>query len=156
MIPKKGRASSDVGEYRGISLLSNISKLIERIIKNRLYKHLEENKILNIFQSGFRDKRSATENLFYFTQKIGECFQKKKRVCEIFFDISKTFDKVWHTGLLCKLIKLGLPNYLILFVKNFLAGRSFNVKINSVQSKTCHIGCSVPQGSVLGPILFLI
>ena len=110
MIPKKGRASSDVGEYRGISLLSNISKLIERIIKNRLYKHLEENKILNIFQSGFRDKRSATHYLFYFTQKIGECFQKKKRVCGIFFE-------VWHTGLLYKLIKLGLPNYLILFLK---------------------------------------
>ena len=84
MIPKKGRASSDVGEYRGISLLSNISKLIERIIKNRLYKHLEENKILNIFQSGFRDKRSATDNLFNLTQTIRECFQKKSGSVEFF------------------------------------------------------------------------
>ena len=121
MIPKNGKASSHFKDYRGISLLSNISKLVERIIKNRLYKHLEENKTINLFQSGFIKIKVQLKTYFPLLKKIGECFQKSK-VGGIFFDLSKAFDKVCHLGLLYKLIKLCIPKYLIIFVKNFRYG----------------------------------
>jgi len=77
----------------------------------------------------------------------------KEKTVGIFFDISKAFDKVWHVGLLYKLIKLKLPIYLIKYLKDFLSDRNFRVNIDNSFSK---LECSVPQGSVLGPLLFLI
>jgi exonuclease III len=156
MIPKKGKMSEVPSEYRPISLLSVLGKLVERIIRDRLYAILEEKNLLSKYQSGFRSKRSATDNLFYFTQRISECLARGKKVCGIFFDISKAFDKVWHNGLVFKLIKLGIPNYLIAFVISFLKDRQFCVKVNNSFSVLYDIFCSVPQGSVLGPILFSI
>lgn len=93
MIPKKGN-SSDHSDYRSISLTSCLGKLIERIIQKRLYKYAEKNKLLVDQQSGFRRKRRCVDNLFYLTQKVKENFSRKKKVCSLFFDISKTFDNV--------------------------------------------------------------
>jgi len=107
-------------------------------------------------QSGFRSNKGAGDNLLFFTQKISESINKGKKTVGIFFDISKAFDKVWHVGLLYKLIKLKLPIYLIKYLKDFLADRNFRVNIENSFSKLCKIECSVPQGSVLGPLLFLI
>ena len=90
------------------------------------------------------------------TQKIQECLNRKKNVCGIFFDISKAFDKVWHAGLVYKLIYLGVPVYIIRFIRNFLNDRFFKVKVNDTFSRSHPITCSVPQGSVLGPLLFLV
>ena len=73
----------------------------------------------------------------------------------IFYDISKAFDKVCHAGLIYKLIYLGVPKYIIRFIKNFLSNRFFKVKINDIYSEPYPITCSVTQGSVLGPLLFL-
>ena len=72
------------------------------------------------------------------------------------FDISKAFDKVWHEGLLYKLhFKVGVPAYILQFMKNFLENRSFKIKIGKHHSDVSLIQCGVPQGSVLGPLLFL-
>jgi len=90
------------------------------------------------------------------TQKISEALSRGKKVCGIFFDISKAFDKVWHAGLIMKLIEYGVPHYLIRFVKDFLSERSFKVNVNGKYSDSKKIECGVPQGSVLGPILFLV
>ena len=107
-------------------------------------------------QTGFRNNKGASDNLLFFTQKVSEALNKGKKACGIFFDISKAFDKVWHKGLLFKLIKMNIPSYILKFVIDFLNERSFNVSIGEALSGCCEILCSVPQGSVLGPILFLI
>ena len=72
------------------------------------------------------------------------------------FDISNSFEKVLHAGLIYKLFNLGVPSYIIRFIKDFLTDRTFKVKINNSTSKTFSVSCSVPQGSVLGPLLFVV
>jgi hypothetical protein len=156
MIPKKESNSNNPTEYRPISLLSCIGKLAERIIKNRLYFFLETNNLLSPAQSGFRNCRGTGDNLLFMTQKIQESLNRGKKVCGIYFDISKAFDKVWHAGLIYKLIYLKVPTYIIRFIKSFLSDRTFRVKINDFLSDPHAVTCSVPQGSVLGPLLFLI
>ena len=74
---------------------------------------------------------------------------------EINFDISKAFDKLWHAGVIYKLIYLGVPNYITRFIKSFLSDRTIRLKINDTYSEPHAVTCSVPQGSVLGPLLFL-
>ena len=130
--------------------------MAERVVKNRLYAFLENSKLIIKEQSGFRNRRGTSDNLLFMTQKIQECLNRERKVCGIFFDISKAFDKVWHAGLIYKLIYLGVPIYIIRFIKNFLSGRFFKVKVNDTCSKLHPITCSVPQGSVLGPLLFLV
>ena len=107
-------------------------------------------------QSGFRNKRGTSDNLFFFTQKVSESLCKGKKVCSIFFDISKAFDKVWHAGLLFKLDRLGIPRYLIKFIQSFLRNRYCRIKMKNTMGDLIPIQCGVPQGSVLGPILFLV
>ena len=156
MIPKKDIQSNNYADYRPISLLSCVGKLAERVVKNRLYNFLEGKNLIIKEQSGFRNKRGTADNLLFMTQKIQECLNRGKKVCGIFYDISKAFDKVWHAGLIYKLIYLGVPKYIIRFIKNFLSDRFFKVKVNDTYSEPYPITCSVPQGSVLGPLLFLV
>ena len=155
MIPKKESSSPLPSDYRPISLTSCVGKFIERIVRNRLYKFLEEKKLIIKEQSGFRSKRGTADNLVFITQKIQECINREKKVCGIFFDISKAFDRAWHYGIVFKLVKIGAPIYLVRFVKYFLSDRSFRVLINEFITIIFLIFCGVPQGSVLGPLLFL-
>ncbi len=119
MIPKKDDMSKDPEKYRPISLTSCLGKLIERLVRARLYSLLEGQNLISKQQSGFRSNKGAGDNLLFFTQKISESINKGKKTVGIFFDISKAFDKVWHVGLLYKLIKLKLPIYLIKYLKDF-------------------------------------
>jgi len=147
MIPKKG-SKSDPNNYRSISLTSCIGKLIEKLIENRLSKYLKKNNILINEQSGFRKLRRTTDNLLFLTQKVKEQFNRKKKVCTLFFDISKAFDKVWHAGLLYKLKLINTPQYLINWIRAFLTNRKFCVKINDKISTTEKIEASTPQGAI--------
>jgi len=100
MIPKAEIKSKDPEKYRPVSLTSFLGKLIERCIKSRLYKFLEEGEIIAKQQSGFRNNKGAADNLVFFTQKISETSNREKKACGIFFVISKAFEKVWHNGLI--------------------------------------------------------
>ena len=119
MIPKENR-SSDPDKYRPISLTSCLGKLVERLVKIRLNSFLEENDLIVKQQSGFRNGKGAEDNLIFFTQKISESLNKGKKAVGIFFDISKAFDKVWHQGLIYKLYKMGVPNYITRYEIPFL------------------------------------
>lgn len=155
MIPKKTR-SENPSDYRPISLTSCLGKLLEKIVKKRFQRFLDENRIIVSYQSGFRRQRSTRDNLFFLTQKIAESFNRNKKLLSLFFDISKAFDKVWHEGLMFKLIQIGTPRYLIRWFKSFLFNRFFLVKIGNYKSPLCPIEAGVPQGSVLSPLLFAV
>ena len=156
MIPKTEIKSSDPSDYRPISLTSCVGKLAERVVKKRLYNFLEKNNLIPIQQSGFRNKRGTTDNLLFITQKIKEAINRGRRACGIFFDISKAFDRVWHAGVIYKLILFKVPNYLSRFIRNFLSNRKGKVTLNDVLSFIIGMCCGIPQGSVLGPLLFLV
>lgn len=155
MIPKKG-ISKNPKDYRPISLTSCLAKLCERMILHRLYSFVEQNKLLVNHQSGFRQKRQTKDNLAFLIQKISESFNRKKKVCGFFFDIASAFDKVWHNGLIFKMLKMNIPLELVRWISDFLSNRSFMVKVNGSCSAQLPISTGVPQGSVLSPTLFSI
>ena len=156
MIPKKTGYSEDPTCYRPISLTSCVGKLIERIVTGQLSSFLESNNLLVDEQSGFRGHRSTQDNLLFLTQKISETLARKKKCICIFFDIAKAFDKVWHTGLIHKMIEMNIPSHIIKWVKAFLSDRSFQIKVGESLSDPHSISAGVPQGAVIGPILFSI
>lgn len=153
MIPKKGD-KTNINNYRPISSTPCLMKLFERIIAIRLKKFLHKNNILVKYQSGFRNDRQTKDNLVFLTQKSLEHMKRKRKAICILFDIKQAFDKIWHDGLINKLIEIKLPKYLILWIMGFLENRTFIVKIKEVSSNKLNIGCGVPQGAVLSPILF--
>ena len=143
-------------DYRPISLTSVIARLCERIMLERINKHLNQNKILVKQQSGFRAHRQTKDNILSLCQNTRESFNRRKMNCVIFFDIQKAFDKIWHNGLIYKLITYKFERYIIDWIIKFLNERIFCIKINSITSKFYDIETGVPQGGVLSPILFSI
>jgi hypothetical protein len=155
MIPKKGEKNSP-SNYRPISITSVLARLCEKLIKNRINKHLKENKIIVNYQSGFRKFRQTKDNLIHVIQKSIESFNRKRKIIALFFDISSAFDKVWHDGLLYKLEKIKTPTYLWKWICSFIDKRQSFVKVNTTNSNLFEIKTGVPQGAVLSPILFSI
>ena len=96
------------------------------------------------------------DNIIHLIQKSIEQFNRRKKVCAIFFDIGSAFDKVWHNGLIYKLCKLNLPEYLVAWCLNLLTQRTFSVQINEDTSEVFNISAGLPQGAVLSPLLFSI
>ena len=162
MLPKKSDDKSNLVNYRPISITPCLMRLLERPMLARLKQHLKDNDILIKNQSGFREYRQTKDNLVFLTQKIQESINKEKgrkrtrKVLAVFFDIQAAFDKVWHNGLLYKLIEIKTPYYLIKIIENFLQERTFTVKIGCTESKPRKIECGTLQGACLSPTLFSI
>ena len=156
MIPKKQNNSSDPKQYRPISLTSCIAKLAERLMLKKMKEFMENNNIISKQQSGFRKQRQTRDNLFHLTQKASESINRGKKMVSIFFDIASAFDKVWHHGLIYKLIKLNFPFYVICWLKEFLSNRKFSVRVNNFLTIQELIETGVPQGAVVSPTLFSI
>ena len=147
-----------VKNYRPISLLPIIGKLFEKIIFNNLYTYLTTNNLITKNQSGFRPGDSTSNQLLYLVNEIHEAFENPKslEVRAVFLDISKAFDKVWHNGLIFKLKQNGISGNLLNLFKSYLQNRRQRVVINGSYSEYLSIESGVPQGSVLGPLLFLV
>lgn len=156
MVPKPQKNLKCVESYRPISLLNTLSKLLERVIKNRLECWIDRDNILSNNQCGFRRNHSTREHLLRLTQDCQQAFNKNMAVGALFFDFEKAFDRVWIKGLIYKLSMLGIPTYLGCWLKNYLSNRSFQVCLNGSRSSSKPIQASVPQGSILGPTLFNI
>ena len=152
---KKGDRSK-TSNYRPVSLLSNIGKIQERIVFKHMYNHFVNNNLLFKYQSGFRPGHSTTYQLVDIFHHICQSFDEKQYSCMVFCDISKAFDKVWHKGLLFKFRQNGIKGNLLLWISNYLTSRKQRVQINSATSSLLSVNAGVPQGSVLGPLLFLI
>ena len=142
--------------YRPVSLLSNIGKIQERIVFKHIYNHLSSNNLLFKYQSGFRPGHSTTFQLIDIFHHICQSYDEKQYSCMVFCDISKAFDKVWHKGLLFKLRQNGIKGNLLAWISNYLSSRKQRVQINSSTSSLLSVNAGVPQGSVLGPLLFLV
>ena len=152
----KGGSTQDVNNYRPISLLSIFDKIIEKLMHIRLYSFLEKHNILFHNQFGFRKKNSTVYALTQITETIKESIDGGKYGCGIFIDLRKAFDTVNHEILLLKLEHYGIRGDMLNWFKSYLSGRKQYVSINGKSSELLEINCGVPQGSVLGPLLFLL
>ena len=147
-----------VKNYRPISLLPIFGKLFEKIRFNRICNFLLQEKLLNPNQSGFRPSNSYVNQLIAITQKIFEAFDcnLSLEVRSVFLDISKAFDKVWHEGMLYKLKSMGISGELYNLLENYLSNRFQSDIIKRISFFVKTSFSFVPQGSILGPLLFLI
>lgn len=155
-LPKPGKVANLVQNLRGISLLSGVSKLCEKIIFSRALTHFNDNNIIQNEQFGFRNNHSTTQALNRLIEDITIKLNLRQRTVAIFLDNEKAFDTVWHTGLIYKLIKIDTPRYLVRVLNNYLTDRTFKVHLEDSVSNMGKIRAGVPQGSILGPLLYIL
>jgi hypothetical protein len=154
-IYKKG-AKNDIVNYRPISILPTFSKIIEKLVNNRLVNFTVQRNILNNHQFGFRAGFSTSMALLEFCDKISESVDRKLFVIGIFIDLQKAFDTVNHKILLEKLSFYGVRGLALEWFKDYISNRIQCTKIKDKFSSMMSITCGVPQGSILGPLLFIL
>jgi len=138
-----------------ISIMS-ISKVFEKLLYNHLISFIEKNEIIPKVQHGFRKGKSVTTQLLETFNEFSIALENKQFIDVIYFDFSKAFDTVPHDKLVNKLYKIGIRGSLLQLLKNYLADRKFTVMIQDYKSDLVDINRGVPQGSILGPLFFLI
>ena len=152
----KKESRSNVNNYRPISILSSVGKMFERIVFKYVHNFLLRNFILTAYQSGFQPGKSTVTQLIEVYHHFCKAVDSNKEMRVIFLDITKAFDKVWHKGIIYKLRKCGINGRLLLWFQDYLSNRMQRVVINGQHSNWKTIDAGVPQGSVLGPLLFLL
>ena len=152
----KGGLKSDPKNYRPINLISHLLKALEKVICCRIVSFLEDNKKININQHGFRKLHSCLSQLIEHYDTIIEAVSSGANMDVVYLDFSKAFDVVDHNILLRKLKAVGISGKIGLWIHNFITGRRQTVSVNKRLSSSEIVRSGVPQGSCLGPILFLI
>ena len=152
----KAGESTNPCHYRPISLLSILSKLLEKHVASLLADQIQNNSFISDSQWGFLPGRSTTSALLSVTNDWHKCLDSGYEICSIFLDLQKAFDSVPHRNLLLVLEQLAVHPILIKWICSYLTSRVQRVVVNGAISREVHAISGVPQGSVVGPLLFLI
>jgi len=155
MLPKPGKNPTDVTSYRPISLLPTISKVLEKLILKRINKEMNPQDWIPNLQFGFRQAHSTIQQCHHVADTINKALENHQVCTAAFLDVSLAFDKVWHPGLLCEIKKI-LPTRYFNLLKSYLQGRHFVTKYNNETSRSFQIHSGVPQGSILGQLLYIL
>ena len=152
---KKG-SKDEPKNYLPISLLPQISKVIEKIVHEQIQDYLDKNKILHRYQSGFRPHHSTDTCLSYLSDKIVQGFENSMFTGMMLIDLQKAFDTIDNEILLEKMKHLGFADSVIFWFRAYLTNRTFFVNIGKDFSSPGELSCGAPQGSILGPLIFLL
>ena len=149
---------STAENYRPVSLLSMVSKVFEKLVNNRIVDHLDKCGLFSDFQYGFRSCRSTADLLTVVSPRIARAFNRSGATRAVALDISKAFDRVWHAGLLHKLKSYGISGQIsgLISLACVLSNRQLRVVLDGKSSQEYPVNVRVPQGSILGPTLFLL
>ena len=153
---KNKGSPTEVSNYRPISLLSNLDKIIEKLISKRLVEFLDKHQLISKQQFGFRSKHSTEHALLSLTETIRKSLDSGQFTCGVFIDLQKAFDSVDHDILISKLQHYGIRGIASTWFRSYLSKRKQFVEISGCKSMITEILFGVPQGSVLGPLLFLL
>ena len=152
----KGDHRGVPANYRPIALTSHLVKIFEKVIRNKIVAYFEANNLFNPSQHGFRKGRSCLSQLLAHYDHVLSLLEQGQNVDTIYLDFAKAFDKVDHQVILAKLALLGIGGKLLQWIESFLSNRTQNVLVNGFLSNPSAVKSGVPQGSVIGPLLFLV
>ena len=152
---KNVRERSTAKNYNPVSLLSQASKVFEKLVNNRIVDHLEKCGLFSDFQDGFRSYRSTADLLKNVSDRIAGASNRSGSIRAVALD-TKAFDKVWHAGLLHKLMSYGISGQIFGPISSFLSNRQLQVVLHGKSSEEYPVNAGVPQGSILGLTLFLL
>jgi hypothetical protein len=155
MVPKPTKTPRELTSYRPISLLPVLSKVLEKLLLKRLTPILQKKHLIPSHQFGFRQRHGTIEQVHRVVKAASNALEEKMYCSAAFLDVKQAFDKVWHQGL-CYKLKLNLPHDMFSILKSYLSQRYFYLKLEDHCTNLHPILAGVPQGSVLGPVLYLL